>query len=222
LSKKKFIEQQYQEMLDYEVSKLGLLASYSFQTDPKRISFVSSRYKFISKMFCGFGNVLEIGCADGFYSPMIDEVVDIFDASDFDEIFIDNAKENSPASNKTNFFVHNMINGPTRNKYDGIFNLDVLEHISPNDEDLFLNNIVLSLNQSGSAIFGMPSLESQSYASEISKKGHVNCKSGNDFKNFLLKYFNNVFMFCMNDEVIHTGFFPMANYLLALCANPKK
>jgi hypothetical protein len=35
------------------------------------------------------------------------------------------------------------------------------------------------------------------------------------------RYFKHVFMFSMNDEVVHTGFFPMAHYLFALCAEPK-
>ena len=63
----------------------------------------------------------------------------------------------------------------------------------------------------------MPSLESQEYASPQSKAGHVNCKSGNDLKKTLEKHFKNVFVFSMNDEVIHTGYYPMAHYLLALC-----
>ena len=30
------------------------------------------------------------------------------------------------------------------------------------------------------------------------------------------QFFHNVFVFSMNDEVVHTGYFPMAHYLLAL------
>ena len=52
----------------------------------------------------------------------------------------------------------------------------------------------------------MPSLESQKYASKQSKEGHVNCKSGENLKKLLNKYFINNFVFSMNDEVVHTGF----------------
>jgi hypothetical protein len=62
----------------------------------------------------------------------------------------------------------------------------------------------------------MPSLESQIYASPNSKAGHVNCKTMPDFKSTLLTYFHNVFMFGMNDEMVHTGFHKMAHYLIAL------
>jgi hypothetical protein len=30
-----------------------------------------------------------------------------------------------------------------------------------------------------------------------------------------------VFLFSMNDEVVHTGFYPMAHYLFAVCADRK-
>jgi len=33
----------------------------------------------------------------------------------------------------------------------------------------------------------------------------------------LKNYFNNVFLFSMNDEVVHTGFNKMAHYLIAIC-----
>jgi hypothetical protein len=32
----------------------------------------------------------------------------------------------------------------------------------------------------------------------------------------MAKFFHHVFIFSMNDEVVHTGFYPMAHYLLAL------
>ena len=63
---------------------------------------------------------------------------------------------------------------------------------------------------------GSPSLESQAYASAGSKAGHVNCKSGSELKELFLKFFHNVFLFSMNDEVVHTGFYKMAHYLFAI------
>ena len=106
-------------------------------------------------------------------------------------------------------------------KYDYIILADVLEHIKKKDENKFIKNCVKSLKKNGVMITGMPSLESQKFASPASKKGHVNCKSGNDFKKIFEKYFHNVFLFSMNDEVIHTGFNKMSHYLMLLCANKK-
>ena len=58
-----------------------------------------------------------------------------------------------------------------KTKQDAIFLLDVLEHIEPSDEDQFLKNISASLSKHGVCILGMPSLESQTYASASSKEG---------------------------------------------------
>jgi cyclopropane fatty-acyl-phospholipid synthase-like methyltransferase len=104
--------------------------------------------------------------------------------------------------------------------FDGIFSLDILEHIEKSDEDKFMRNTLDSLSKNGVCIGGMQSLESQVYASEISKK-QVNCKSGNEFKSFMKKYFDRVMMFLMNDEFIHTGYMPMSQNLLAVCMYPK-
>ncbi len=106
-------------------------------------------------------------------------------------------------------------------RYDGVFSLDVIEHINSDDEPAYLQNLCRSLDDDGVLIIGSPSLESQQYASPISKAGHVNCKSGPEFKALMERYFHNVFLFSMNDEVVHTGFFPMAHYLIAVCCGRK-
>ena len=46
--------------------------------------------------------------------------------------------------------------------------------------------------------------------------------NGYKIKTAIEGYFNNVFIFSMNDEVVHTGFFPMAQYLIAVCCSKKK
>jgi hypothetical protein len=66
-----------------------------------------------------------------------------------------------------------------------------------------------------------PSIQSQAYASEGSKAGHINCKDHKGLKELMLKYFQNVFIFSMNDEVVHTGFYQMAHYLFAVGAGRK-
>jgi len=49
----------------------------------------------------------------------------------------------------------------------------------------------------------------------------VNCKSGPQLKSLLQNYFEHVFLFSMNDEVVHTGYYPMAHYLIAVCCGKK-
>jgi 2-polyprenyl-3-methyl-5-hydroxy-6-metoxy-1,4-benzoquinol methylase len=111
---------------------------------------------------------------------------------------------------------HDLLAGPLAGPFDGAYALDVIEHIPAERENVFVDNVVNSLTTEGVLILGSPSLESQAYASPPSKAGHVNCKTGKDLRVLMERFFHNVFLFSMNDEVVHTGFFPMAHYLFAI------
>ena len=113
------------------------------------------------------------------------------------------------------------MSGPLAEGFDGAYAVDVLEHILPQDEDRFIGNIAASLHSNGVCLFGSPSLQSQVYASPPSKAGHVNCKDAPGLRATMLRHFHNVFIFSMNDEVVHTGFHPLAHYLWALGCNRK-
>lgn len=74
------------------------------------------------------------------------------------------------------------------------------------------------LEKKGVFIVETPSIESQQYdASEGSKAGHNCCKTGQKLSIFCKLHVKNVFMFGMNDEVLHTVFVPMCQYLFAMC-----
>ena len=117
--------------------------------------------------------------------------------------------------------VHDIVNGVLPYQYDAIYSLDVIEHINREDEHGYLANLRGSLDDAGVLIIGTPSIESQQYASSQSKIGHINCKTGAELKALLQRYFVNVFLFSMNDEVVHTGFYPLAHYLIAICCGKK-
>lgn len=200
---------------------LGLRSNESWYEDPKHIVFRLSRYKFIAKMFSGYKNVLEVGCGDAFGTRIVQAEVEKFTAIDFDPIFIEDVKRRMVPRWQFDAFVYDMLSGPVPGQFDGVFALDVLEHIDENDEQLFLEHSFASLAPHGAAIIGIPSLESQVYASPQSKIGHVNCKSAPELKELLSNYFHSVFIFSMNDEVVHTGYHKMAHYIFAICADRK-
>ena len=223
---KQFREHQYDEISTLEeevrVASLGRMRNFDWHNDPRRLLFTLARYKFVSKMFDGYETVLEIGCGDAFATRIVQQTVKKVTATDFDPIFIEEIHDRRQHKWELDAHVHNMVLEPTKQSFDGIFSLDVLEHIQQSDEDAFLKNTCLSLKSHGALIIGMPSLESQTYASEGSKIGHVNCKTGTDLRDLMKKYFHSVFMFSMNDEVVHTGFFPMAHYLFTVCCDKKQ
>lgn len=199
---------------------LGHCSSSTWYNDPKRLLFVLSRYKFTAEMLSGSSSCLEIGSGDGFASKLVKQSVDRLDCLDYEEELVDQSKS-LYGNSGINFFVHDILSNCLEKRYDSAFSLDVLEHIIPSDEDKFLTNIVSSLTDSGIFLIGMPSLESQKYASDGSKLGHVNCKSKSELKLLMTKYFRRVFMFSMNDEVVHTGFPPMSHYIFALGVIPR-
>ncbi|OHU87560.1 MULTISPECIES: class I SAM-dependent methyltransferase [Pseudoalteromonas] len=208
----------YHDFLDEtEVNRLGLMSNGTWDLDPRRLGIMLSRYKFVSKMFAGKQNVIEIGCGDAFGSRIVKQEVEQLTVADIEPRFIADVKQRNSKKWPLIPIVHDILEKPLDAKYDAAYSLDVLEHIPADQEDRFISNITSSLSSDGMVILGMPSLESQQYASPASKAGHINCKSGLDFKALCNKHFKHVFLFSMNDEVVHTGYYPMAHYLIALC-----
>lgn len=218
-------EPQYQRCVELRdtvgVARLGLMSGQTWHDDPKRLLFVMARYKFVAKMLAGSRRVLEVGGADAFASRIVQQEVGELTVIDFDPVFAADARERMEERWPFEYRVHDILKGPAGGPFDAAYSLDVVEHIAPADEGAFVRNILLSLAPHGVLIVGTPSLQSQEHASEQSKAGHVNCKDHRALRALLGSYFHNVFLFSMNDEVVHTGFYPMAHYLLALCCGPK-
>jgi len=204
------------------VARLGLMNNQVWHQDPKRLVFTLARYKFVAKMLKGKENVAEYGCGDAFCSRLVKQEVGRLTVTDFDPHFIADAQDRMNDRWRFEAKVHDVLAAPLPGRFDAAYSLDVMEHIDAGQEDRFLDNIKASLTEQGVLIIGMPSLESQAYASAESKAGHVNCKSGEELRRVMSRHFHNVFLFSMNDEVVHTGFLPMAHYLLALCVGPVK
>ena len=221
-------EPQYQFEVDMALreglARLGIMTNQRWRDDPRGLLFILARYKFVAKMLAGRDEVVEIGCADAFGTRIVQQEVGAVTATDFDPVFIDDARSRMDAEGwRCETLIHDILAGPVPpGCFDAAYSLDVFEHIRPEREDLFVQNIARSLAPHGAAIIGSPSLQSQAYASEGSKAGHVNCKDGRDFRRVMERHFANVFLFSMNDEVVHTGFTPMAHYLLALCVSPRR
>ncbi len=218
-------EKQYQFLLEREkhLANLGLMSSQVWQDDPRRLLFVLARYKFVAKMFSGMNKVLEVGCADAFGTRIVRQEVKEVVATDFDPVFIgrNQAQADPDPRWHVSFKVHDMHAGPLKENFDGVYAVDVIEHIPAEQELQFVGNMASSLNPRGVCLVGTPSLQSQQYASPPSKAGHVNCKDASGLRLLMSQFFHNVFIFSMNDEVVHTGFHPMAHYLWALCCHRK-
>jgi 2-polyprenyl-3-methyl-5-hydroxy-6-metoxy-1,4-benzoquinol methylase len=202
-------------------TRLGLLKNWEWYDDPRRLLFSMARYKFVAKMLAGRKSVLEVGCGDAFCAPLVRQTVERLTVVDFDESYIADAKARMKDRWTFDAIVIDLMKDKLPGRYDGIYSLDVLEHIPQREEDEVIRRIIDALEPHGAVIIGMPSLESQEFASPPSKAGHINCKTESQLRALMQRHFENVFMFAMNDEVVHTGYGPMAHYRLALACGPK-
>ena len=130
-------DEHFKKMILYDKNKVVLssYASYEWMVDPKHFVFSLSRYKFVSKMLKGKKDVLEIGAGDGFKSKIVSEQVQNLELSDvtisskeqFEKLNINNNK----------YFIHDFIKKKYKKKYDGIYSIDVIEHIEKKSCDKY-------------------------------------------------------------------------------------
>ena len=204
--------------------------SSAYQLDPSYWLWRLSRYKHVSRIIAEKNNVLEIGSGDCFASPMVAKNVKKLTCIEFLKEHVDYAKRNiTPLFKNIEVFNYSFPEDfekiknipPKKQGFDVVFSLDVFEHIRPDFSENFTLMASKLLTKEGLYLVGIPSLDSQAYASEGSKIGHVNCMNKNQLSNHLKSYFHNVIIFGINDETLHTGFGPMCHYYLAVCSNKK-
>ena len=205
---------------DQKPIQLGRYASYWFYKTPRRMLHSLSYYKFAAKMIGSPKRVLDVGCNEGLGTYVISKECGFACGVDFDEEAIAAAKTNFPDKN-IEFSQSDFLTAVPLQKWDAITSFDVIEHIYPEHACLFWEEIMSHLTPGGLAIIGTPSLISQQFASEISRKGHVNVYTSERLEAEMKKYFTHVFLFAAHDEVVHTGYLPLAHYLIAIGCQKK-
>ena len=196
--------------------QLGPMTSFGLLHDPKHMCLVLARYKFCGKMLEGKKEVLEIGCGDGFGTPILAQFVEHLHCIDWDIRHIEGNRRRLAGIENTTFEQLNMNKEAPKGKYEAAVWLDVIEHLDPKKEGAFVQNIVSCLKPEGILITGTPNITAAKYSSEWSRRQHINLHSHQSLKALMKDYFANVFMFGMNDEVVHTGFPEMAHYIFSL------
>lgn len=212
---------QFDHYRSFGGARLGPYTTHIWRHDPRHLLFLLSRYKFVAKMLEGRNRVLEVGCGDAFGMAVVAQTVKHVHGIDFEPMLMDDNRERCPDLN-CSFSVLDITEGRPEGTFDAAYSLDVVEHVPAEREHLYFENISLSLTPSGVFIMGTPNITAHPYASEGSRIGHINLKSHVTMREAMVRYFHNVFLFSMNDEVVHTGFGPMAHYLFAMGVGVKR
>ena len=216
-------EQIADELKRVERVRLGPKTSHEIENDPKHLSFVLARYKFVAKMLDGFDSALEIGCGDGFGTALVAQSVRRVLATDVESYGFEDVPATRWHRERIEYRVHDMVAGPTEGEetFSAAYSIDVIEHIEPESEGAFLTHAVRSLVPDGVMIVGTPNAAAAAHASSQSRHLHINLKTHESLRDVMSRHFEHVFMFGMNDEVLHTGFGPMCHYLFALAVRPR-
>ncbi len=222
---KKVLHSQLNNMSKGELF-LGTYYSNMFLSDIKHVSFTLSRYKFASKMvmYQDKISVLELGCQEAVGSLVFEQNVNLekYVGIDFDHDAMQ-WNYNNILGEKFIFIEDDFLKCDKieNQKFNLILSLDVIEHIDKKYEDDFCKVISGHITDDGVAIIGTPSVYMDPYACDASKEGHINLYDQKRLYSLMDKYFNNVFIFNMNDEIVHTGFAPMSCYIFAVCTGRK-
>jgi len=222
MSQKKAFEVASSYQFDTEPMRLGPWTSFSLLNDPKHMCFVLSRYKFCSKMMAGKKTILEIGCGDGFGIPIIAQDTEYVLGIDVDDRLINGNRERLRKIKNIEFENINICEKVPKKVFDAVFSIDVIEHLDPHLEKTFMDNSCRCLKKDGILIIGTPNITANKYATDRSKVQHINLKGHKELRALLAKYFVNGFIFSMNDEIVHTGYYPMAHYLFAVGVGLKR
>jgi 2-polyprenyl-3-methyl-5-hydroxy-6-metoxy-1,4-benzoquinol methylase len=200
--------------MSYEdCNALGGMTAYNWEMDPKRLAFQFARYKHVAKLLEGKKRVLEVGCSDGMGARIVRQHVEWLVGVDSDEAAIAHATRLSSQKWPIHFQALDFMAGEPMTDYDAVYSLDVLEHFEPREIYGFLARMAEAAPM---AIIGTPSIESQKFASEISRREHKSCMTKAGLRIVMSMCWRHVIILGMNDETLHTGHDGMTHYLLGI------
>lgn len=221
--------------MDKEKFSFGLYYSDGMRKDIKKSMVTLARYKFAAKMAAHVENlrVLELGCNEGLGAyffmqmPNCGEYVGVDANKEAISWGLENVRPDGQGYGKKVDFVNAdflkpMELGGRSGNFNALVSLDVIEHIRAEDEHKFMDVVVGNISDDGIAVIGTPNIAMRPYQPEETRKEHVNMLDEAGLHRICHAAFKNVFLFSMNDEVVHTGFAPMACYFFALCCGPRK
>jgi len=199
-----------------------LTSNQIWADDPRRLAILLTRYRFIAKLLDGRKLVGELGCSDALGTRLVMHTVGNVAVYDANPKLIDDVRQRHSQRWPIEAHLHDILENPLPHVHDGLYGLDLFERISRTEELAYLNNIRASLSDDGILIVGSPSAGSGLHNSPPDKKDHPNSRSDAELKALLLNFFYEVFLFSMDDGVVHIGPSQKSDYVFALCCQKKR
>jgi 2-polyprenyl-3-methyl-5-hydroxy-6-metoxy-1,4-benzoquinol methylase len=199
---------------------LGPYFSFILRNSPRRLLHLLSYYKFAAKMIGAGKVVLDVGCSEGLGTVLLAETAASCVGVDQDPTSIATA-EKTLGNERLSFRCTDILTDDSLGVFDAAVSLDVIEHIYQDHEDGYMRGIADKLAPHGILVLGTPNVTAEQYAAVHSRAGHVNMFAHDRLRTLCERFYHNVFLFSANDEMVHTGYAPMAHYLLALCVGPR-
>ena len=183
--------------------------------NPLMTTIKLSRFKFASKLISKKDTLLDIGCGQGLSSIFFSDYCKYVYGVDLLSDFLNHDRKNIK-------FIKNNIFELKKNNFKRKINLitliDFIEHFNKSQGSLILSKCSKLLEKKGGTlIVGTPSVYSSKYRSKRSKIQHIHEYDGMELKDLCSKYFNRTFLFSMNDELVHTGFYKLAWFNFVVC-----
>lgn len=188
--------------------------------DPLSILFRLARYKFAFRQLRGTERVIDVGCGDGTGTYMLRQgcrqVVGIsVDADRF-------LPELLARQDESFRLLHaDALEYSDPEGFDVAVCMDVLEHLERSDGPRLLRGIANLLKAEGRLFLGTPSANTSRWRNERSCADHKYEYCRQEVQALLDQRFSQVIFFSMNDEMVHTGFDPLAWYLMFVAVGPR-
>jgi len=198
--------------------RLGRYLSYWFERSPRRALHYAAYYTFAARLIGSGRRVLDLGCSEGLGTWILARHCGEARGVDLDREALEAARANWTGPSIA--FLEADLLGLEAEPWDAVVSFDTVEHIDPARAEDFFRTLGASLAPGGVAVVGTPSLEGQAFASAVSRAGHINLYDFERLEASMARQFRHVFMFCANDEVVHTGYPRLAHYLIAVGCVP--
>lgn len=199
-----------------KIQNSGQVGSAEMQLrNPLMLLIKLARYKFYSKMMSKNDIVLDLGCGQGVSTNFYSKYCKFIYGVDLYSTFV-------PSLSKNIKFIEANLDDVNKNyfkkKITFIALNDVIEHFSKSKGEKILKKCRSILSKKGDVLMiGTPSKYSSMYRSEESKNQHIYEYTPEELNKICNKYFNRVFQFSMNDEVVNTGFSKLSWFNFYIC-----